>query len=282
MKNNKSNPLKKLVRNKYNAIASLPGADQEANCCEPTGCCAPANKNSSQNDVIFSVMAESYDGLDGYQPEADLHLGCGIPIEYAGLKPGQSVLDLGSGAGNDLFVARSIVGSTGRLFGLDFSEKMIQKARLNAQKPGYGNMEFISGDIEDMPFDDNQFDVVLSNCVLNLVPDKHRAFSEIHRVLKRGGNFSISDIVLEGNVPEPIQNAAEAYVGCVSGATQKTDYLEIVRKTGFSAITIQKEREIIIPPNWFAQVLGEQDVCRLKSSDTFRVLSITLTGVKAQ
>ena len=277
--NEESKKLKTLVRDKYSEIAEKSEIGEAAGCCGPSDCCDPGAVEQAGDGIYFDIMAESYEGLEGYQPDADLSLGCGIPIEFAGLKPGQSVLDLGSGAGNDIFVARSVVGETGRLTGLDFSEAMTRKARVNADKMGYDNVEFIIGDIENMPLKSGRFDVVLSNCVLNLVPDKRTAFDEIFRVLKPGGHFSISDIVLEGTIPEPIQKAAEAYVGCVSGAIQKEDYLEIVRASGFSDVTVRKEREIVIPQDWLVRLLGEEQASILKAH-LFRVLSITLNGKK--
>jgi len=277
--NEKSNKLKALVRDKYSEIAEQSEKGEAAGCCGPTVCCDPGMGEQSGDGIYFDIMAESYEGLEGYQPDADLSLGCGIPIEFAGLKPGQSVLDLGSGAGNDVFVARSVVGETGRLTGLDFSEAMTRKARANAEKMGYDNVDFITGDIEEMPLESGRFDVVLSNCVLNLVPDKRTAFDEIFRVLKSGGHFSISDIVLEGTIPEPIQKAAEAYVGCVSGAIQKEEYLGIVRASGFADVTVRKEREIVIPQDWLVRLLGEEQASIIKAHH-FRVLSITINGNK--
>ena len=277
--NEESRKLKALVREKYSEIAVQSEKGEAAGCCDPVGCCDPGTREQTGDGIYFDIMAESYEGLEGYQPDADLSLGCGIPIEFAGLKPGQSVLDLGSGAGNDIFVARSVVSETGRLTGLDFSEAMTRKARANAKKMGYDNVDFITGDIEEMPLESGRFDVVLSNCVLNLVPDKKTAFTEIFRVLKSGGHFSISDIVLEGTIPEPIQKAAEAYVGCVSGAIQKDDYLEIVRASGFADVTVRKEREIAIPQDWLVRLLGEEQAAVLNEHH-FRVLSITLNGKK--
>ena len=277
--NEESRKLKALVREKYSEIAVQSEKGEAAGCCDPVGCCDPGTREQTGDGIYFDIMAESYEGLEGYQPDADLSLGCGIPIEFAGLKPGQSVLDLGSGAGNDIFVARSVVGETGRLTGLDFSEAMTRKARANAKKMGYENVDFITGDIEEMPLESGRFDVALSNCVLNLVPDKRTAFSEIFRVLKPGGHFSISDIVLEGTIPEPIQKAAEAYVGCVSGAMQKEEYLEIVRASGFTDVTVRKEREIAIPQDWLIRLLGEEQASILRTHH-FRVLSITINGNK--
>ena len=277
--NENSQKLKDLVRKKYSEIAEKSDRGDVPDCCGPAGCCETATGNQTVSGTCFDIMAESYEGLAGHLPDADLSLGCGLPVDFADLKPGQSVLDLGSGAGNDIFIARSIVGDKGRLTGLDFSEAMTRKAGANAEKMGYDNIYFITGDIEDMPLETGGFDVVLSNCVLNLVPDKKSAFSEIFRVLKSGGLFSISDIVLEGSIPESIQEAAEAYVGCVSGAMQKEEYLEIVRAGGFPDVTIRKEREIVIPQEWFVQLLGEQQTTTLDTL-SFRVLSITLNGKK--
>jgi len=255
--------VKEIVKQKYSDIAR----DSGESCCSPTNCCG--------DDEVFNIMAESYETLDGYNPDADLSLGCGIPVEYAGLEPGQSVLDLGAGAGNDLFVARSVVGETGQLTGLDFSVEMLLKAERNRKKLGYANMRFVQGDIENMPLPQNEFDVVLSNCVLNLVPDKKAAFSEIYRVLKPGGHFSISDIVLEGEISDVVRKSAELYAGCVSGAIEKEEYLHIVEETGFEEIDIRKEREIHIPEEWLKAKFGES-----MSLGNAKVLSITLFGKK--
>lgn len=256
--------IKNLVKRKYSEIAK-----QSDSCCGSTGCC--------ETDDVFNIMAESYTKLDGYLPDADMNLGCGIPVEYAGLKEGQSVLDLGCGAGNDLFVARSIVGESGTLTGLDFSEEMLRKAERNKQKLGFENMDFVKGDIEAMPFSSDRFDVILSNCVLNLVPNKQEAFSEMFRVLKPGGHFTISDIVLEGEISEFVKKSAELYAGCVSGAIEKEEYLEIVKQAGFESISIQKEREIYIPEDWLKEKFGKE-----ATLGNARVLSITLTGKKAK
>lgn len=250
----KSEELKTLVKDKYSEIAQN----------SAKGCCG---------DGVNSIMSESYENLKGYTPDADLELGCGIPIEHAGLKEGQHVLDLGSGAGNDLFVARSIVGDSGHLTGLDFSDEMNQKAEENRKKLGYSNMEFLSGDIEQMPLEDDRFDVVLSNCVLNLVPDKHTAFSEIYRVLKPGGHFTISDVVVEGTFSAEAKRSAELYAGCVTGAIDKSEYLDIIRSLGFKEVAVQNEREIEIPED----VLPESAKSSLGDA---RVLSITVTAVK--
>lgn len=252
-----SEDLKSAVKEKYSEIARK-NAD---------GCCGEGD--------YTDIMAESYDALEGYNPDADLKLGCGIPIEYAMLRSGQQVLDLGSGAGNDLFVARSIVGERGHLTGIDFSPEMNEKAERNRRKMGYENMEFHTGEIENMPFQENTFNVVLSNCVLNLIPDKKGAFSEIFRVLKKGGHFAISDIVTDAPMDEKIRKSAELYAGCVSGAIHKEEYLDLIRKAGFKNVAIKQSRLIDIPQKWLEEQVGE-----VVSADAARILSVTVTGFK--
>lgn len=211
--------------------------------------------------------------------DADLGLGCGLPTEHAGIKPGDSVLDLGSGAGNDCFVARALVGETGKVTGLDFTDEMIQKAKTNNRKLGYANVEFIKGDIEDMPIPENSYDVVISNCVLNLVPDKQKAFSEIFRVLKPGGHFCVSDIVLEGILPSKLQEDAELYAGCVSGAMQKSEYLNIIRSSGFKNIQIKTEMKNIIPEDLLIEYLSVDELTDFRKLD-IGIFSITVTAEK--
>jgi SAM-dependent methyltransferase len=212
---NNTADLKEIVREKYTQIAEQ-GKDQNASsCCGATGCCG--------GDEVYNIMADDYSSLEGYNPDADLGLGCGLPTEFAKIKEGDVVIDLGSGAGNDAFVARRFAGEKGKVIGIDFTEAMIRKARENVEKTGYNNVEFRQGDIEDMPVTANKADVIVSNCVLNLVPNKHKVFSEIYRVLKPGGHFSISDIVLEGDIPDKWKHVAELYAGCVSGAIQTSE-----------------------------------------------------------
>ncbi len=229
--------LKLIVQEKYGKIASSDEAASGSCCCTP-GCCS---------SEAISTFNESYDHLDGYVPEADLSLGCGVPVDYAEIRQGDRILDLGSGAGNDCFVARSLTGETGHVTGLDFTEPMLRKAGENREKLGYTNVEFIKGDIEEMPLPDSTYDVVLSNCVLNLVPDKEKAFSEIFRVLKSGGHFCVSDVVVKGTLSEKSRTDAELYAGCVSGASTMDEYLEFIRQSGFSDITIHKEKRIEMP-----------------------------------
>ncbi len=265
------NELKQIVKSRYAEIALQSKQQNETSCCGASGGCT--------NDT--AVMAEDYSQLTGYVADADLGLGCGLPTEYAQIKKGETVLDLGSGAGNDCFVARSIVGETGKVIGVDMTEVMIEKAKRNAQKLGYDNVEFRLGEIEDLPLASNRVDVVVSNCVLNLVPDKEKAFAETFRVLKPGGHFSISDIVLSGQLPEGLQQDAAMYAGCVSGAIQREEYLDIVRKAGFVNIQVQKQRRITLPDDILLQYLSPEDLESFKDSGT-GIFSVTVYAEKPQ
>lgn len=224
-------------------------------------------------------MADDYSKLDGYNPDADLGLGCGIPTEFAKMKEGDAVVDLGSGAGNDAFVARRIVGEKGKVIGVDFSEAMLQKARTNAEKLNLNNVEFRLGDIDNLPISSNRADVILNNCVLNLVPDKEKVFSEIYRVLKAGGHFSISDIVLEGALPDKLKKAVEFYAGCVSGAIQKDIYLSLIKNAGFTNLTIQKEKQIHIPDDILLEYLSNDELDQFKKSSV-GIYSVTVYAEK--
>src|SRR5687767_3654167 len=199
--------IKKTVRDKYAEIANQPKDQNLSSCCGATSACC--------GEGVNNIMADDYSKLEGYNADADLAMGSGLPTEFAKIKEGDTVIDLGSGAGNDAFIARRLTGENGKVIGIDFTEPMIARARENAEKLGLNNVEFRQGDIEDMPVTSNKADVIVSNCVLNLVPNKHKVFSEIFRVLKPGGHFSISDIVLEGPIPEKWKEVAELYAGCV-------------------------------------------------------------------
>ena len=267
----KEKELKALVKEKYSLIAkqSEENGKQTACCCMPSDCCG----------TDYSFIGEEYDALPGYSEDADLGLGCGVPTEYAGLKPGHKVLDLGSGAGNDCFVARAIVGETGWVTGLDFSEEMLEKARKNLLKTGFTNMEFVAGDIEDMPLKRDTFDVVLSNCVINLVPDKHKAFAETIRVLRPGGHFCFSDVVIRGKLPDALRADAELYAGCVSGAMEINEYLEAIRQAGFTRLQVHKVREIDVPRSIFYKYIGVEEYQQYKSDGT-GIFSLTVSAVK--
>ncbi|HLO72280.1 MAG TPA: arsenite methyltransferase, partial [Flavipsychrobacter sp.] len=227
----------------------------------------------------YNIMSDDYTRLEGYNADADLGLGCGLPTEFAQIKEGDTVIDLGSGAGNDCFVARKATGEKGKVIGIDFTEAMIEKARANAEKVGFNNVEFRQGDIEKMPVTANVADVIVSNCVLNLVPNKDGVFKEIFRVLKPGGHFSISDVVLVGNLPDKLRNVAEMYAGCISGAIQKEDYLALIQANGFTNITLQKEKAIVVPDDILNQYLGAEDIAAFKNSGT-GIYSITVFAKK--
>ena len=262
--------LKELVKEKYSEIATQSKETNVSSCCGATGC--------GSNDV-YNIMADDYSKLDGYNPDADLGLGCGLPTEFAKIKKGDTVIDLGSGAGNDAFIARRITGEKGRVIGVDFTEAMIGKARANADKLNFSNVEFRLGDIDDMPVTSNKADVIVSNCVLNLVPNKHKVFSEIYRVLKPGGHFSISDIVLQGELPAKWKQVAELYAGCVAGAIQKKEYLDIIAAAGFANIVLQKEKKIVIPDEILDNYLTGEEVRQYKSG-TVNIESITVYAEK--
>ncbi len=268
---NNETQIKELVKEKYAAIAEQDKNQNAASCCGATSACC--------GDEVYNIMADDYSKLEGYNPDADLGLGCGLPTEFAKMKEGDTVIDLGSGAGNDAFIARKIVGEKGRVLGIDFTEAMIKKARANAEKLNFNNVEFRLGDIDDMPVTSNYADVIVSNCVLNLVPNKHKVISEIFRVLKPGGHFSISDIVLEGALPAKWKEVAELYAGCVSGAVQKQVYLEMINEAGFKNITLQKDKTINIPDNILANYLSTEEIVEYKKGKT-RISSITVYAEK--
>ena len=261
--------IKEMVKQKYSEIALQDQETNASSCCGSGGC----------STEVYNIMSDEYAHLEGYNPDADLKLGCGLPTEFAKIKPGDTVVDLGSGAGNDCFVARHETGVSGKVIGIDFTENMVDKARTNAEKLGFNNVEFRLGDIEKMPISSDVADVVVSNCVMNLVPDKPKAFAEVFRVLKAGGHFSISDIVLTGDLPEKIKNAAEMYAGCVASAILKDDYLKIIKQAGFKNLTLQKEKPIIIPTDILKEYLNEEEITAYNSNKT-NIYSITVYGEK--
>ena len=264
------NPVKELVKKRYGQIALQNREQNLSSCCGAGGCSTDS----------ASIMADDYSKLQGYNPDADLGLGCGLPTQFARIKKGDVVVDLGSGAGNDAFIARHETGDTGKIIGIDFTPAMIDRARQNASVRGFNNVEFREGDIDNMPVAGNFADVVVSNCVLNLVPNKKQVFAEIFRVLKQGGHFSISDIVLEGDLPAEIREAAEMYAGCVSGAVQKKTYLDLIREAGFTNITIQKEKQITVPDNILKQYLSDAQFAAFKNSGA-AIKSITVYAEKS-
>lgn len=267
---NNETQLKELVKEKYSEIANQSKETNTTSCCGATACCG---------DDVYNIMADDYSKLEGYNPDADLGLGCGLPTEFANIKEGDTVIDLGSGAGNDAFIARRITGEKGRVIGIDFTEAMIGKARANADKLNFNNVEFRLGDVDDMPVTANKADVIVSNCVLNLVPNKHKVFSEIYRVLKPGGHFSISDIVLQGDLPAKWKQVAELYAGCVTGAVQKKEYLDIITEAGFTKVVLQKEKKIVIPDDILHKYLTEEEVRQYKNG-AVSIESITVYAEK--
>ena len=262
--------LKLIVKEKYGEIADQSREQNQSSCCGSTCGC---------NSTDTTIFTADYSQLEGYMEEADLGLGCGIPTEFAGINKGDHILDLGSGAGNDCFVARWMTGETGSVTGLDFTQKMVDKARENLSKTNYTNIDFVPGDIEEMPLPNDKFDVVLSNCVLNLVPDKEKAFSEIFRVLKKGGHFCISDVVLLGELPDKLRNEAEMYAGCVSGALQKEDYLAVIQKAGFTNIEVKREIQTSIPDEILLTYLEKEELEKYKAKEQ-GIFSITVVGIK--
>ena len=265
-----NNEIKQVVKEKYGEIA-----ESNSSCCGPTSCCGTKNKI-----IDYSIMQDDYTGLDGYVPDADLGLGCGLPTEFAGIKKGDTVVDLGAGAGNDVFVARALTGDEGKVIGIDMTEEMISKANINKDKLGYKNVDFRLGEIENMPIDNDTADVIVSNCVLNLVPDKVKAFAEMYRVTKPGGHFCVSDIVLKGELPAQLKKSAEMYAGCVAGAVQQDEYLKIIERAGFKDVEIKKTKVIELPDNILDDYLSPEAMKVYKESK-IGIFSITVVGYKS-
>ena len=264
------NEIKEIVKEKYGEIAK-----QSTSCCGPTSCCGTTDSKI----IGYTVMRDEYTHLDGYVADADLGLGCGLPTEFAAIKKGDVVVDLGSGAGNDVFVARAITGDEGKVIGIDMTKEMIDKANANNAKLGFKNVEFRLGDIEAMPLDNSLADVVVSNCVLNLVPNKQKAFAEIYRVLKPGGHFCVSDIVIKGELHENLKKSAMMYAGCVAGAIQQDDYLNIISAAGFTNAEIKKTKVIDLPDEILREYLSEAELTGYRQSGV-GVFSITVTAFK--
>ena len=261
--------LKELVKQKYSEIALQDKETNQSSCCGAGGC----------STEVYNIMTDDYSEVEGYHKDADLGLGCGLPTAFALIKEGDVVIDLGSGAGNDCFIARKETGPTGKVIGIDFTPAMIERARFNADTLGYNNVEFRQGDIEKMPVAANTADVIVSNCVLNLVPNKAAVIKDIYRVLKPGAHFSISDIVLKGDLPEQLQHDAEMYAGCVSGAIQMDEYLGLIEQSGFCNIKIQKQKAIIIPNDILSNYMNEEQINSFNQGST-GIYSITVYAEK--
>lgn len=262
--------LKAIVKEKYAQIAQQDKLQNQTSCC---------GVGSSCDTIEYSVFAENYSELEGYNQDADLGLGCGLPTQFAQIKTGDTVVDLGSGAGNDCFVARSLTGAEGKVIGIDMTPIMIEKARENVAKLGFKNVEFRLGDIEKIPLTSNTADVVVSNCVLNLVPNKTQAFAETFRILKAGGHFSISDVVHVGHLPEGLQKDEAMYAGCVAGAIPKDAYLQHIKDAGFKHITLQKQKPIHIPEDILGKHLTARQLADFSNSEN-GIFSITVYAEK--
>jgi len=229
----KDEQIKKIVKDGYAKVAK-----QGSCCCKPkSSCCG----GGSVVENISKKIGYSEEEMKAVPEGANLGLGCGNPTALASLKAGETVLDLGSGAGFDAFLAAQKVGPTGKVIGVDMTPEMIEKARQNAVKGKFANIEFRLGEIESLPVDDNSVDVIISNCVINLVPDKNVAFREAYRVLKPGGRLMVSDVVLTKPLPKAVRESVEAYIGCLSGALLKEDYLKAIRDAGFKDVKIMEE-----------------------------------------
>ena len=268
------NNLKDKIKEAYSGV--ITESDTSSGCCTASNsfassCCGPSTE--------LTGFSEDYSNLPGYNPEADYGLGCGIPVAFAGIEKGHTVLDLGSGAGNDVFVARSLVGENGTVIGVDMTPAMIDKANANKQKLGFNNVEFVLGDIEKLPLNEDSIDVVISNCVLNLVSDKLATYKGIHNVLKPKGHFSISDVVVSGELTDKMKNVVELYAGCISGAMVKDEYLNTITKAGFNSVEVKKEKAVYLPDSFLLQYLTQDELIDFRNSEV-KVLSITVNGTK--
>jgi SAM-dependent methyltransferase len=224
--------IKVLVKDRYGKIAGKGGS-----CCPTKGSCC----GTLPPEEISKGIGYSEEEMNAVPQGANLGLGCGNPIALASIKEGETVLDLGSGAGFDSFLAANRVGPTGKVIGVDMTPEMINRARENADKGSYSNVQFVPGELEDLPVDDNSMDAVISNCVINLVPDKKKVFKEVFRVLKPGGRLMVSDLVLRQKLPLSIENSIEGYVGCISGAVMKDVYLDAIGSAGFGDVEVIEE-----------------------------------------
>jgi ubiquinone/menaquinone biosynthesis C-methylase UbiE len=273
----KEEKVKKLVRNRYAKVAKTSGS-----CCGSSVSCCSAPTSTQ----VSKMIGYSEDEMAAVPEGANLGLGCGNPTALASLKEGERVLDLGSGAGFDCFLAANKVGKTGKVIGVDMTPEMIDKARANAKKGKYTNVEFRLGEIENLPAADNSVDVIISNCVINLAPNKKRVFEEAFRVLAPKGRLMVSDIVLLKELPKTIQKNVEAYVGCISGAETKDKYIELIQKAGFQEVKIIEEKtyplEYIISESTTKEIINSLGMSPEEVKDsTDSVVSVKISAVKS-
>ena len=227
--------IKEVVKEKYGETARRVAAGGGASCCGQSACCGTADPIASD---LYDETQKS--GLPAKAVMASL--GCGNPTALAELKPGETVLDLGSGGGIDVLLSAKRVGPAGKAYGLDMTDDMLALARENQRKSGIGNVEFLRGEIESIPLPDNSVDVIISNCVINLSADKDKVFREAYRVLKAGGRFAVSDVVVRGEVPAGVRRSMELWVGCIAGALEEMDYVKRLAKAGFAQIDVEPTR----------------------------------------
>lgn len=269
--------IKRSVQDRYAQIAN-----RKSSCCGSTAVCCGG---STSPEDISKNIGYTEEQIQSVPEDANLGLGCGNPTALASLKKGEIVLDLGSGAGFDCFLAANKVGKNGKVIGVDMTPAMIKKAKENAEKNGYTNVEFRHGEIEELPVSDNSVDVIISNCVINLSPDKKRVFQEAFRVLKPGGRIIVSDIVLHKELPDFLKDSVEAYVGCISGASLKNEYLKFIKEAGFKEVTVTDETsfpiELMINDPTVQAIIKKASITRDElqkvGSD---VISIKVTGKK--
>ena len=264
--------LKKSIQEKFAVIVDQAENVEDEEAC---GCGSGCGCGSSAS----ATLSEDYTDTAGYHPFADLGLGCGMPVEYARIKSGDTVLDLGSGAGNDCFVARELVGSQGKVIGVDITDRMIGKARKNAELAGYNNVEFRAGDIEDLPVSDKTAHVILSNCSLNLVPDKARAIREAYRALKHHGQLCVSDIFTKGDFPKGLKMDADMYYGCMAGTLTLEEGLKMLGECGFEEITVHNIRKIELPDAMLHYYLPPEQAKEFREGEP-GMYAVTLSAAK--
>ncbi|MFH1454134.1 MAG: arsenite methyltransferase [Armatimonadota bacterium] len=266
------NKLKEIVKEGYSKVAK-----NSTSCCSCQDTCCGS---SAQAEYLSKNIGYSDEEVKAVPDGANLGLGCGNPLAFVSIKEGDTVLDLGSGAGFDAFLAANKVGKTGKVIGIDMTPDMIKKAKLNAEKGGYNNVEFRLGEIEALPVSDNSVDMIISNCVINLSPEKDKVFNEAFRVLKPGGTLMVSDIVLLKELPEFVKNSIEAYIGCLSGAIMIDDYINLIKNTGFNKVKILEETQF--PIDFMANDPTAQTIMKNfnKTIDDLKSIALSIASIK--